>query len=312
MDRFLQRSSLGLVACITAAGLVSCIAADDEDGRARPDLGVAADGAFASGPNNPPGGGTSGGTTGSDTSTVSCSEGKACGNKCVDISSNAKHCGKCGHQCPPGGFYCSSGTCRCIDSGLSTCGNKCVDTQSNAFHCGKCGHSCPGGQICENSQCQRLTEIEAVVRETNKWRSQQVRCKDGSGIHSPTHDVKPNPQLHQAAQYHAENMARAGFFAHEQCGSPPRGACQACSKKQTCYGPGWRVETQSSFSGSSAVGENIAKGQPSPKEAVQAWIDSETGHCNNLMNGKWDRIGVGYAEDSNGTPYWVQVFGVSE
>ena len=58
------------------------------------------------------------------------------------------------------------------------------------------------------------------------------------------------------------------------------------------------------------VGENIAAGQRSPAEVVQAWIDSP-GHCVNLMDPRFRFLGVGYLFDQNDKfgDYWVQNFG---
>jgi uncharacterized protein YkwD len=53
-----------------------------------------------------------------------------------------------------------------------------------------------------------------------------------------------------------------------------------------------------------SAGENIAQGQRSPEEVVQAWMNSE-GHRANIMNGDYTHIGVGYNESGN---YWTQMF----
>lgn len=54
-------------------------------------------------------------------------------------------------------------------------------------------------------------------------------------------------------------------------------------------------------------GENIAWGQQSPAQVVDAWMNS-SGHRANIMSPDFTRIGVGYMENSVGTPYWVQLF----
>src|SRR5699024_329264 len=41
-----------------------------------------------------------------------------------------------------------------------------------------------------------------------------------------------------------------------------------------------------------SAGENIAKGQPTPEEVVDAWMNSE-GHRENILNGSFTHIGVG-------------------
>lgn len=55
------------------------------------------------------------------------------------------------------------------------------------------------------------------------------------------------------------------------------------------------------------AGENIAYGQRNPKEVVDGWMNS-AGHRANILNANFGSIGVGYGQDSNGTPYWVQLF----
>mgnify|MGYP003301468129 CR=1 FL=1 len=57
------------------------------------------------------------------------------------------------------------------------------------------------------------------------------------------------------------------------------------------------------INGYSAVGENIALGQRSPEQVVQAWMNSD-GHRRNIMNVQFEKIGVGYAENNG----WVQLF----
>lgn len=52
------------------------------------------------------------------------------------------------------------------------------------------------------------------------------------------------------------------------------------------------------------AGENIAKGQRSPSEVVNAWMNSE-GHRANILNGSFTHIGLGYYADGN---VWTQQF----
>ena len=53
-----------------------------------------------------------------------------------------------------------------------------------------------------------------------------------------------------------------------------------------------------------SAGENIAKGQSTPKQVVDAWMNS-SGHRANILNSSFNRIGVGYVADGN---YWTQMF----
>jgi len=51
-------------------------------------------------------------------------------------------------------------------------------------------------------------------------------------------------------------------------------------------------------------GENIAKGQKSPVEVMEAWMNS-SGHRANILNPQYGYIGIGYNEKAKA---WVQIF----
>lgn len=55
------------------------------------------------------------------------------------------------------------------------------------------------------------------------------------------------------------------------------------------------------------AGENIAKGQRTPAEVVNSWMNSP-GHRANILNANFTDIGIGVAKSSNGTLYWTQMF----
>ena len=56
-------------------------------------------------------------------------------------------------------------------------------------------------------------------------------------------------------------------------------------------------------------GENIAAGSSTPEAVVNQWMSSP-GHRENILNGKYRYLGVGYAYDGNSeyAHYWVQLF----
>ena len=57
------------------------------------------------------------------------------------------------------------------------------------------------------------------------------------------------------------------------------------------------------------LGENLAGGQKTPKDVVQAWMDSKT-HRDNMLNKTFTELGVAYYYQSNSKYkyYWVQHF----
>lgn len=56
-----------------------------------------------------------------------------------------------------------------------------------------------------------------------------------------------------------------------------------------------------------AVGENIAWGYMTPDAVMTGWMNS-AGHKANILGSSYTELGVGYALDAAGRPYWVQVF----
>lgn len=55
------------------------------------------------------------------------------------------------------------------------------------------------------------------------------------------------------------------------------------------------------------AGENIAWGQKSPQDVMNAWMNSD-GHRANILNAKYTKIGVGYYQNASGRNYWTQIF----
>ena len=54
------------------------------------------------------------------------------------------------------------------------------------------------------------------------------------------------------------------------------------------------------------AGENIASGQRTPEQVVNAWMNSE-GHRANILNEKYKYLGVGCVS-KGGSYAWVQIF----
>ncbi|MEZ6189523.1 MAG: CAP domain-containing protein [Planctomycetota bacterium] len=111
------------------------------------------------------------------------------------------------------------------------------------------------------------------------------------------HDLRPlkrDAKAERAATDHALDMAERGYFSHQAPEGTTLGQrCEAARVKH--YG----------------VGENIARGQPTPQAVMEAWMNSP-GHRENLLKAKWTKLGVGLARgtDERGRTQltWVQVF----
>ena len=57
----------------------------------------------------------------------------------------------------------------------------------------------------------------------------------------------------------------------------------------------------------SSAAENIAYGQRTAQEVMNAWMNSP-GHRANILSRNLTEIGVGAAKAANGTIYWTQMF----
>lgn len=128
-----------------------------------------------------------------------------------------------------------------------------------------------------NNVSQSVSEFEKqVVDLTNA-----ERAKEGLKpleMHSP---------LMEVAQAKSEDMAKNNYFSHT---SPT-------------YGSPFDQIKSAGISYRSA-GENIAQGQRTPQQVVQAWMESP-GHRQNIMNANYTHIGVGFVENGY---YWTQQF----
>jgi uncharacterized YkwD family protein len=100
--------------------------------------------------------------------------------------------------------------------------------------------------------------------------------------------LKLDSELAQVARKKSIDMNEDNYFAHD---SPTYGS---------------PFDMMESFGiNYYAAGENIAKGQTSPKEVVAAWMASE-GHRENILHTDYTHIGVGFVEGEN--YYWTQQF----
>lgn len=99
--------------------------------------------------------------------------------------------------------------------------------------------------------------------------------------------LKVDAKVQQAAQVRAKEQAQ--LFSHTR----PNGS--------SCFTA--LAEAGVSYRG---AGENIAYGQSTPQQVMNAWMNSE-GHRANILNANFTTIGVGYTM-INGTPYWAQMF----
>ena len=109
---------------------------------------------------------------------------------------------------------------------------------------------------------------------------------------APAPPLEMDERIRLAARLHSQDMADNNYLEHD--GLDGRG-------------PSERVR-DAGFPGDGAS-ENILAGTADPAEALEIWLGSDEGHCENLMNPSWQVTGIGYAFGSGGHR-WTQNFAV--
>ena len=132
----------------------------------------------------------------------------------------------------------------------------------------------------------------AVLELVNQARAQGGNC-GSEGSFPASGPLTLDSALICAARVHSLDMAVNNYFDHTNLQG---------------NGPGWRLG-QAGYAGN-GWGENIAAGYGTPQEVITGWLDSD-GHCANMLNPGFSKIGVGYAYSSGSDygNYWTQTFG---
>ncbi len=134
----------------------------------------------------------------------------------------------------------------------------------------------PGQKI----KIPNIDDIKAIENEVIALTNKE-RAKHGLP------PLKQNWELSRVARYKSQDMSDKNYFSHT---SPTYGS---------------PFEMIKSFGISySASAENIAQGQRTAAEVVNAWMNS-SGHRANILNGTYTEIGVGFYREGN---YWTQMF----
>ena len=131
---------------------------------------------------------------------------------------------------------------------------------------------------------------DEVLRQVNAVRAVGATC--GAVARPPAMALRWNDQAEAAAVGHSRYMQQSNTFSHTGL------AGSTVAARLTDTGYVW-----------SKVGENIAAGQLSVTQVVQAWMGS-AGHCENIMNGAYLDIGVAIVDGAAANDYdsyWTMV-----
>ncbi|CAM5221248.1 putative YkwD family protein OS=Ureibacillus acetophenoni OX=614649 GN=SAMN05877842_11787 PE=4 SV=1 [Ureibacillus acetophenoni] len=157
----------------------------------------------------------------------------------------------------------------------------------------------PTAPVTNNNNTKAPTnnqQVEAPVKQTpttnvnqsiSDFEKQVVDLTNAERAKAGLKPLEIHTQLMNVAQAKSDDMAKNNYFSHN---SPTYGSPFDQMKSA---GISYR-----------AAGENIAKGQTTPAQVVQAWMDSP-GHRANILNANFTHIGVGYVANGN---IWTQQF----
>ncbi|MFD6442777.1 CAP domain-containing protein [Peribacillus sp. NPDC060186] len=139
-----------------------------------------------------------------------------------------------------------------------------------------------------NAQPEKATDEKTETSsQLSAFEQQVVKLTNAERAKQGLAALKIDTELSKVARLKSQDMKDKNYFDHN---SPTYGSPFDMMKK---FGISY-----------TSAGENIAQGQKTPEEVVEAWMNSQ-GHRENIMNSSFTHIGVGYVESGN---YWTQQF----
>ncbi len=149
----------------------------------------------------------------------------------------------------------------------------------------------PSGAITSANSCSLPNFQVDVFRAVNAARAQARSC--GSEAKPAVAGLSWNDTLFTAAAAHSQDMAQRNYFSH----TSPEGRTSG----DRALLAGYRF---------SALGENIAAGQPNVNVVMAGWLASG-GHCRNIMNAVFTEIAVACVSTTRPMypTYWTMVLG---
>ncbi|WP_162036695.1 CAP domain-containing protein [Chengkuizengella sediminis] len=140
------------------------------------------------------------------------------------------------------------------------------------------------------SNNEGTTEQETTQKGSFKISAYEQEVVDLVNVERAQYDLPPlkvDKKLSEVARIKSADMQSKEYFDHT---SPTYGSPFDMMRS---FGVSYR-----------SAAENIAYGQRTPQEVVNAWMNS-SGHRKNILSSSSTHIGVGYIEQGN---YWTQMF----
>ncbi|WP_078596798.1 CAP domain-containing protein [Evansella clarkii] len=136
-----------------------------------------------------------------------------------------------------------------------------------------------------NMQIGEVIRLKPSAEHHTQFEDQVVEIVNSHRANNGLSPLQHRADLKNVAHRKAEDMINSDYFSHN---SPNYGSPFDMMRT---YGISY-----------SAAAENIAKGQTTPEQVMNSWMNSP-GHRQNILNGQFDSIGVGFYQGA-----WVQLF----
>ncbi len=233
----------------------------------------------------------------------SCTNGTAC------PSGNCTVSGICGTSAAKETAVSTANGTACAKAASScSAGSACPGTNCGTVSvCGGSGCDCGsllngilnGGKTCSGASCSSAkpalpktapSAAPAPASSFSAFQNEVVGLVNAERAKNGLSALTADADLMKTATLKSQDMAKNNYFDHT---SPT-------------YGSPFDLMTKYGVS-SRAAGENIAMGQTSPSQVMNAWMNS-SGHRANILSASYTQIGVGVAQNSAGTYYWTQHF----
>jgi len=173
---------------------------------------------------------------------------------------------------------------------------------------------CGGGESGPTSSTSDVSSVSSSLKTThekileviNEARAEVRDCHDGRGLVGPSAPLTWNSELYASAYEHSNDLATSDTFSHFGSGTASD-ITGANNGKVSLFNERIRANGYTEYN---LIGENIAGGQESIEDALEAWLASPA-HCTNIMEEEFTEIGVAVVvdEDAQYKIYWTQNFG---
>lgn len=147
-----------------------------------------------------------------------------------------------------------------------------------------------GGEVCGVVSGRQRCTTPPPEECSDPVEQEQLRITNAERTRAGLAPLVCDPGLTRAARKHSQDMCDQGYFDHDSLDG------RTFRDRIDAEGVRW-----------SRIGENIARGQPSPQAVHDAWMGS-TGHRANIMSADFGRIGIGHVACGGQGPYWTQDF----